>query len=361
MRIAMISPLVESTPPALYGGTERVVATLTEELMRRGHEVTLFATADSQTSAHLVPCEASGLRLQGRLAEFDAVSAVQARRVYSDAARFDVIHNHIDYRAFPYAARSPTPTLSTAHGRLDRPVIQARFRPYLDLPHASISREQQRYLPDLNWIGTVYNAIDLDHFRLRSVPGDYLVFLGRINPEKRPDRAIEIAARAGRRLVLAAKVDPEDEAYFRDEIAPLIRRSPHVEYVGEVNEAQKDALLGGAYAYLFPIDWPEPFGLTMVEAMATGTPVIAWAHGSVPEVVDDGVTGFVCTSLEQMVEAVDRIPEIDRHACRAYAEARFAPSVMAAGYERLYGLLAGKVAPAAATSLATGAVLSASR
>jgi glycosyltransferase involved in cell wall biosynthesis len=359
MRIAMISPLVESTPPALYGGTERVVATLTEELVRRGHEVTLFATADSQTSAHLVPCEASGLRLHGRLREFDARSAVQARRVYADAARFDVIHNHIDYRAFPYAARSRTPTLSTAHGRLDRPAIQAQFRPYLGLPHASISQEQQRYLPELNWLGTVYNAIDLDHFHLHSTPGDYLLFLGRINREKRPDRAIEIAARAGRRLILAAKVDPEDESYYREEIAPLLRRSPHVEFIGEVNEAQKDALLGGAYAYLFPIDWPEPFGLTMVEAMATGTPVIAWAHGSVPEVVDDGVTGFICTSMEQMVEAVDRVPEIDRHACRAYAEARFAPGVMAAGYERLYEVLTRGAAVAAAPTAA--AVLSVGR
>jgi glycosyltransferase involved in cell wall biosynthesis len=339
MRIAMISPLVEATPPALYGGTERVVSTLTEELVCRGHDVTLFATADAQTSATLVPCEPRGLRLQGRLAELDSRTAAQLRLVFARAAQFDIIHNHVDFRAFPFAAHSPTPVLSTAHGRLDKPAIQARFLPYLGLPHASISRDQQRYLPELNWIGTVCNAIAVEHFHFRPTPGDYLVFLGRINPEKRPDRAIAIAARAGRRLVIAAKVDPEDEDYYRDEIAPLIRRSPHVEFIGEVDEAQKDALLGGAYATLFPIDWPEPFGLTMVESMATGTPVVAWRNGSVPEVIDDGVTGFIGSSIDELVAAVDRVRLLDRHACRADVETRFAPPVMAAGYERLYRAL----------------------
>jgi glycosyltransferase involved in cell wall biosynthesis len=229
--------------------------------------------------------------------------------------------------------------VTTAHGRLDIPDIAYRYRRYGGQPLVSISRDQRRYLPDANWIRTVHNGIDVSRFRLRTEPGDYLAFLGRISPEKGPERAVEIAERAGMRLVVAAKVDPADRDYYESVVAPLFRRSRLVEFIGEVDEAGKDKLLGGAYAYLFPIDWPEPFGLTRIEAMATGTPVIAMARGSVPEVVADGKTGFVCRSLDEMVAAVERVPLIDRMACRRRVEGLFSVSQMADGYEEVYARL----------------------
>jgi glycosyltransferase involved in cell wall biosynthesis len=339
MRLAILAPLVEPVPPPLYGGTERVVSVLTEALVQRGHEVTLFASGDSQTSAKLVATHPVGLRLDPQLRDYVAATLIHVGELYRHAGDFDLIHNHCDYMAFPFARLTSTPTLTTAHGRLDLPEIQRLYGTYPEQSLVALSADQRGYLPTAHWIATVPNAIDLDNFHYQPTPGDYLVFLGRISPEKRPDRAIEIARDAGRRLVIAAKVDAVDQDYYEHAIAPLIASSELIEYIGEVDEHQKDVLLGNAYAYLFPIDWPEPFGLTMVEAMATGTPVIAYRAGSVPEVIVDEVTGFVCDSVHAMVEAVARVGMLERAACRAHVERCYAPAVMAAGYERAYATL----------------------
>ena len=336
MRIGVIAPLVEAVPPVLYGGTERVVSNLTEELVRRGHDVTLFASGDSVTSANLVACVPRSLRLDPEAPDFVTATVFELGEAYRRADDFDVIHNHADWFGFAFAECVSTPTVTTAHGRLDIPDIAYRYRRGAGAPLVSISHDQRRFLPGVNWVGTVHNGIDVSRFCPRSSPGDYLVFLGRISPEKGPDKAVEIAERAGMRLVVAAKVDPADRDYYEDVVAPLFQRSRLVEFIGEVDEAGKDEILGGAYAYLFPIDWPEPFGLTMVEAMATGTPVIAMNRGSVPEVVVDGETGFVCRSLDEMVAAVERIPLIDRRSCRRRVEQLFSVSQMADGYEAVY-------------------------
>lgn len=337
LRIGMVAPLAEAIPPASYGGTERVVSLLTEELVRRGHQVTLFASGDSRTSAELVPCSERGLRLDSNVTDYIAYTMTQLDTVYGQADRFDLIHNHIDYFAYPTANVCPTPTLTTTHGRLDLPEVRRVYRAFSSLPLVAISENQRASLPAVNWTSVVYNGIDVDHFQFRPDPGDYLVFLGRISPEKRPDRAIELARDVGMRLVIAAKVDPVDQDYFDHAIAPLIRSQPSlVEFIGEVDERGKDALLGGAYAYLFPIDWPEPFGLTMAESMATGTPVVAFRAGSADEVVEDGVTGFVRDTLHDMAEVIPQIKDLDRSACRERVERLFSPAAMADGYERAY-------------------------
>jgi glycosyltransferase involved in cell wall biosynthesis len=339
MRIGVIAPLVEPVPPALYGGTERVVSNLTEELVRRGHRVTLFASGDSTTAADLVACAPRSLRLDPAAPDFVTATLFQFAEAYRRAGDFDVIHNHADWFGFAFAGLVTTPTVTTTHGRLDVPDVAYRYRRGTGQALVSISCDQQRHLPDANWLGTVHNGIDLESFRVRTKPGDYLVFLGRISPEKGPDKAVAIAERTGMRLVVAAKVDPADRLYYEDVVAPLFRRSRLVEFIGEVDERGKDQLLGGAYAYLFPIDWPEPFGLTMIEAMATGTPVIAMARGSVPEVVADGETGFICRTLEEMAAAVERVSDIDRMACRRRVEQLFSVSRMADGYEASYARL----------------------
>ncbi len=336
MRIAMLAPLIEPVPPLQYGGTERVVSVLTEELVRRGHDVTLFASGDSLTHARLSAFWPRALRLDPRIDDYLPYELGQAGDVYARADEFDVIHNHVGSIALPFARLATTPTVTTVHGRLDSRAMRTPHQLFPEQPLVSISDSQRSYMPDANWIATVYNGIDLSHFHFQPDPGDYLIFLGRISPEKRPDRAIEIARSVGMRLIIAAKVDPADQEYYQSEIAPLIRDCPLVEYVGEVDEQEKDALLGGAYAYLFPIDWPEPFGLTMVEAMATGTPVIAWRGGSVPEVVVDGVTGYICDSLLEMADAVHLAGAIDRRACRIHAEQHFSGRQMVDGYERVY-------------------------
>jgi glycosyltransferase involved in cell wall biosynthesis len=339
MRIAMLAPLMEAVPPRQYGGTERVISTLTEELARRGHDVVLFASGDSDTSATLVPVCPTGLRLDNAVKDYTAYTLVELSAAYAEAENFDLIHNHNDYLAFGYARLAETPTLTTTHGRLDLPEVRRFYDYFREQRLVAISHDQRAWLPEANWIGTVHNGIAVDHFQFRAQPGDYLVFLGRISPEKRPDRAIEIARDVGRRLIIAAKVDPVDQAYYEYAIAPLIRSCPDlVEFIGEVNEREKDELLGGAYAYLFPIDWPEPFGLTMVEAMATGTPVIATNVGSAPEVVADGVTGFLCSTMREMIDAVPRVAALDRRACRERAERLFSATAMADGYEALYRL-----------------------
>ncbi len=335
MRIALVAPLYEAVPPRLYGGTERVVYGLTEELVRRGHEVTLFASGDSQTSAHLVPCCRQGLRLDPDVHDYVAYTIRELGQVARLAGAFDLIHNHIDYFAFPYSRLIRTPMVTTLHGRLDYPELQDVYADFPEVRLVSISDAQRAPLPHARWLATVYNGIHLSHFTLRERPGGYLAFLGRISPEKRPDRAIEIARAVGMPLRIAAKVDPADRDYFRHAITPLLR-GPHVEYLGEIDEVHKDAFLGGAYAYLFPIDWPEPFGITMVEAMACGTPVIAMACGSVPEVVAHGRTGFVCRTLAEMIAAVAEVPRLDRRACRAHVAERFSVERMADGYEAVY-------------------------
>jgi glycosyltransferase involved in cell wall biosynthesis len=340
MRIGIVAPLIESVPPALYGGTERVVSNLTEELVGRGHDVTLFASGDSVTSAKLVACAPRSQRLNPDASDFVTATLFELGEVYKRAGEFDLIHNHVDWFGFAFAECVATPTVTTAHGRLDGADTADRYRRAFGQPLVSISHDQRTYLKDLNWVATVHNGIDLRNFSPRPSPGDYLVFLGRISPEKGPDKAVEIAERTGMRLVVAAKVDPADRDYYETVIGPLFRRSRRVEFVGEVDEVAKDELLGGAYAYVFPIDWPEPFGLTMIEAMATGTPVIAMARGSVPEVVADGETGFVCNSVDEMVAAVERVSYLDRLACRSRVEQLFSASRMADEYEELYGRLA---------------------
>jgi glycosyltransferase involved in cell wall biosynthesis len=341
MRIAMIAPLVEPVPPPLYGGTERVVSVLVEELVRRGHDVTLFASGDSRTTARLHATTPRGLRLDPEVRDYVASTVLHVGEAYRFANEFDILHNHVDYIAFPFARLCAVPTVTTTHGRLDLTEIRRLFSAFPEQPLVSISHAQRDPVSRLNWVGNVYNAIDIANYRFQPRPGDYLVFLGRIAPEKRPDRAIEIARDAGIRLVIAAKIDPIDRDYWEHAIEPLVQSSPLIDYIGEVDEREKDALLGGAYAYLFPIDWPEPFGLTMVEAMATGTPVIAYRAGSVPEVVVDGVTGFICDTVHGMVEAVGRVAQLDRAASRRHVEQRFTPAVMAAGYEAVYVQIVG--------------------
>lgn len=339
MHIAIIAPLVEPIPPPLYGGTERVVSVLTEALVQRGHAVTLFASGDSTTTARLEATCPRGLRLDPEVKDYVAATLLHAGQVYRQAEQFDVIHNHVDYIAFPFARLSPVPTVTTTHGRLDLPEIRRLFASFPEQRLVSISHAQRTPVPHLNWSGNVYNAIELSAYQLHPDPGDYLVFLGRICPEKRPDRAIEVALSVGMRLVIAAKVDAVDQSYYEHAIAPLIASSDLIEYIGEVTEHEKDALLGGAYASLHSIDFPEPFGLTMAEAMATGTPVIAMRRGSTPEVVADGVTGFICDSIGEMIAAVERIPTIDRRVCRDWVEEHFSPAAMADGYERIYAEL----------------------
>jgi glycosyltransferase involved in cell wall biosynthesis len=340
MRIAQVAPLYESVPPQLYGGTERVVSALTEELVARGHEVTLFASGDSLTGANLVPCAPTSLRLDDSVRDGVAYTLMELAEVFGCQGDFDLIHNHTDYFAFPFARHARTPVLTTTHGRLDLPEIQRVYRYFADTALASISKSQRGQVPELNWIGTAYNGIDFSHFQLRREPGAYLAFLGRISPEKRADRAIEVARSLDMPLKIAAKVDAVDRDYFEHAIRPHLA-SPLVEFIGEVNEQEKDDFLGNAFAYLFPIDWPEPFGLTMVEAMACGTPVVAMSCGSVPEVVSDGVSGFICHSMWEFLDAVPKIASLDRAACRTYAESRFSSQVMTDRYESLYAELLG--------------------
>lgn len=347
MRVAQVTPLYERVPPEKYGGTERVAFWLTEELVRREHDVTLFASGDSRTSARLVPCVPRSLRCRMSRDQLVMLGAplhlAMLSQVFENADQFDIIHSHVDHWALPFARLVDVPVVSTVHGRLDVRWLDDIYECYPAAPLVSISDSQRGPFEhlNLNWVGTVYNGIPPEQFRFNPEPGDYLVFLGRLAAEKRPDRAIEVAKRVGMPLKIAAKVDPFDREYFQTEIEPLLDH-PLVEFVGEVDDGGKDELLRGAYAMLFPIDWPEPFGLTMAESMACGTPVIAMRHGSVPEIIVDGVTGFICDSVDGMVAAVRRVTELDRRACRRHVEARFSAGVMADGYERVYRALLGQ-------------------
>ena len=335
MRIAQIAPVYESVPPRLYGGTERVVSYLTEELVARGHEVTLFASGDSQTSARLVSSTPQALRLANAPMDELATQVLLTEQLIREADQFDIIHNHIDYLPFPVLRRRARASLSTPHGRLDEHHWQTMVGQFPELALSSISFAQRRPLAAANWVGTVYHGIPVDEHAFRSRPGSYLVFLGRICPEKRVDRAIEIALLSGVPLKIAAKVSSTDRPYFESEIVPLLDH-PLVEFLGEVDEASKDELLGNALALLFPIDWPEPFGLAMIEAMACGTPVIAFRRGSVPEVVDDGVSGCIVDDVAAAVSAVRTIGDMDRRACRLRFEERFTARRMASDYMELY-------------------------
>jgi glycosyltransferase involved in cell wall biosynthesis len=327
--------LYESVPPRMYGGTERVVSYLTEELVAAGHDVTLFASGDSVTSANLVPvCERS-LRLDSGCVDPIAHHVRGLEEVYRVAADFDCLHFHTDYLHFPLSSRLALPRLTTLHGRLDLPDLQPLYRTFPAEPVVSISDAQRAPLPWLNWKATIHHGLPADLLSFSPGPGRYLAFLGRISPEKRPDRAIELARRVGLPLRVAAKVDNADKVYFQDRIEPLLRDG-EVEFLGEIGEREKESFLGGAIALLFPIDWPEPFGLVMIEAMACGTPVLAWRGGSVPEIIDEGVTGCVVNSMSEAQAALGRIGRIDRRGCRAAFEARFTAARMAASYAEAY-------------------------
>ena len=306
MKIAQVAPLYESVPPQLYGGTERVVSYLTEELVRAGHEVTLFASGDSTTRAQHIPCLERALRLTGESRDSLICHYLLLEEVAKRAEAFDVIHFHTDYLHFPLARRMLTPHLTTLHGRLDLPDLAPLFDVFSEMPVVSISREQRRALPHANWMGTVYHGIP-SIYRFQPEPRDYLAFLGRISPEKGIDRAIAIARLSGLRLRIAAKVDRADREYFAELQALL--DNPWVEFIGEISDSEKSDFLGGARALLFPINWSEPFGLVVIEAMACGTPVIAFRRGSVPEIVDHGKTGFIVDDVADAVKAVQRIQE----------------------------------------------------
>jgi glycosyltransferase involved in cell wall biosynthesis len=345
LRIAQVSPLYESVPPRCYGGTERVVSYLTEELVRQGHDVTLFASGDSVTSARLVaPCR-SALRLETTCRDHLAYHVLLLEKVYAEAAFFDILHFHVDYLHFPFSRRQVTPFVTTLHGRLDLPDLVPLYGEFRDVPVISISQSQRGPLPWLNWRATVHHGLPEHLYALNEAPGEYLAFLGRISPEKRADRAIEIAVRAGRPLKIAAKVDPVDRAYFESTIRPLLGQ-PGVEYIGEIGEGEKSAFLGNAFALLFPIDWQEPFGLVMIEAMACGTPVIAYPRGSVPEIISEGETGFLVSSIDEAVAAVERVSSLSRRRCRQVFEERFSVSRMTRDYLAVYGALCART-PAA--------------
>lgn len=335
MKIAQISPLYESVPPKLYGGTERVVHFITEELVSQGHDVTLFASGDSLTSARLVPVTSRSLRLDDGCVDQIAPHFTMMEMVEREAYKFDIIHNHIDYFFYPYIKKMNGRILTTLHGRLDIPELQPLYKEYYQVPVVSISDSQRLPLPFANWQGTVYHGLPLNLFELRPQPGNYLVFLGRISPEKRVDRAIDIAIRAGIPIKIAAKISVVDRDYYEAKIKKLLDH-PLVEMLGEIGDREKQDVLGGALGLIYAIDWPEPFGLAMIEAMACGTPVIAYKNGSVPEVVDDGITGFIVNSREEAVEAVKKLPDLDRRKCRRVFETRFSSKRMVNDYLALY-------------------------
>ena len=335
MRIAQVSPLFESVPPQSYGGTERVVSYLTEELVRQGHDVTLFASGDSVTRAELVAVTDRSLRLSNSCADHLAYHILMLEAVARRADEFDLIHYHIDYLHYPLSRRLESVHVTTLHGRLDLPDLVPLYQEFPEMPVVSISDAQREPLPWVNWVATVHHGLPHDLYSFSADPGDYLAFVGRISPEKRVDRAIEIARRAGIPLKIAAKIDAVDRVYFEQQIRPLLD-DPLVEYLGEVGDREKDALLRGAAALLFPIDWPEPFGLVMIEAMACGTPVIAYNHGSVPEIITEGVSGFVVSSIAEAVAAVRKVPALSRRGVRAEFDARFTVDRMARDYVSLY-------------------------
>ena len=335
MRIAQVAPLYESVPPKLYGGTERIVSYLTEELVKQGHDVTMFATGDSLTQANLVPICTRALRLDPSCMDQMAPHILMLETVFAQRFQFDIIHFHIDYLHFPLTRSMEIASLTTLHGRLDVPELVPLYKEFREIPVSSISDVQRKPLPWLNWQGTVYHGLPTNQYEFHPKPGDYLAFLGRTSPEKGLDQAIEIAKRAGMPLKIAAKIDRADQEYFGRRIKPLLE-DPGVEFLGEIGFPEKNALLGGAAALLFPIVWPEPFGIVMIESLACGTPIIAYPQGSVPEVLEDGVTGLLAHNVPEAVSAVEKISTIDRAMCRRTFEQRFTASLMGSHYLELY-------------------------
>ena len=334
MRIAQIAPLAESVPPKLYGGTERVVSFLTDELVRQGHTVTLFASGDSVTRARLVPICPKAERLSG-CRDFLAGQILMLEEVARHADEFDILHFHIAQVHFPVVRRLSVRHVTTLHGRLDLPELVPVYSEFCDMPVVSISQAQRRPLPKAGWAGNVYHGLPPDLLPFRPEPGSYLAFLGRISPEKRVDRAIAIAIACGWPIRIAAKVDPADREYFECEIRGLLDH-PLVEFIGEISDAEKGEFLSGARALLFPIDWPEPFGLVLIEALACGVPIVAFRGGSVDEIVEPGVTGFIVDNLDDAIAATQETDRIDRATCRAVFERRFSATRMARDYVRVY-------------------------
>ena len=337
MKIAQVSPLYEAVPPRLYGGTERVVAHLTDALVELGHEVTLFATGDARTRARLVSVREQALRLDPAPLKSDLAAHMALLSDLADRAdEFDLIHFHTDLIHFPFFARMAGRTLTTLHGRLDLKDLPDVYERWPQFPLVSISENQRRPLPHANWVATVPHGFSPEVYRFSAAPQGYFAFLGRMSPEKGPDRAIQIATRLGKPLKMAAKVDRQDLAYFEDVIEPMILANPLVEFLGEIGDRDKSAFLGGAEALLFPIDWPEPFGLVMIEAMACGTPVVAFRCGSTPEVIEDGATGYIVDDVDQAVEAAAIASSLDRAAIRKRFELRFSATAMARRYLDVY-------------------------
>ncbi len=335
MRIAQVAPLVERVPPEMYGGTERVVFYLTEELVKRGHDVTLFASGDSITTAKLVPVHEKALRLDSRVENYYPYHVLEMGMVYDRAKEFDIIHSHMDYMSFPFTRMVSTPTVHTLHGRLDIPDIKGIFEYYSNSNFISISNAQRKFLPDLNWVDTVYHGYPIENFPFDPEPEDYLVFVGRISPEKGPVEAIQIARKVQKKLIIVAKVDPYDRKYYDEVVKPLIQPDL-IEYVGEKPEKERNEIVKKAKAFIFPLDWPEPFGLAIIESLACGTPVITRSRGSIPELIVHGKTGFIYETWEEMADAVQDIKSIDRMVCRQYSEENFSISKMVNNYERIY-------------------------
>jgi glycosyltransferase involved in cell wall biosynthesis len=336
MKIAQIAPLMESVPPRLYGGTERIVSYLTDELVGLGHEVTLFASADSITAAELVGCASMALRLDSNVRDPIPYYMLMLDRVRRLADEFDILHFHIDQFHFPLFRQIADRTVTTLHGRQDLPDLKPLYLGFSGMPLVSISNGQRRPVANANFAATIHHGIPTNlHTPVYNPRGGYVAFLGRISPEKRPDLAIRIARTLGIPLKIAAKVDKVDEGYFREKIAPLLS-DPGVAFIGEINERSKTEFLGQALALLFPIDWPEPFGLVMIEAMACGTPVLAFRHGSVPEIIDQGVTGAIVDTVDEAVRMLPRVIALDRHAVRRRFEERFSATRMATDYVALY-------------------------
>jgi glycosyltransferase involved in cell wall biosynthesis len=335
MRIAQVAPLYESVPPRYYGGTERVVSWLTERLVALGHDVTLFASGDSVTNARLIPACEKALRLDSECIDPLAPHVLMVEQVFALAERFDLIHFHIDYLPFSRIRRERVPSLTTLHGRLDLPHLVPLYKEFSAIPVVSISNAQRKPLPWVNWMATIHHGLPANALPFSQSEGRYLAFLGRISPEKRVDRAIEIAIRSHRRLKIAAKIDRVDQEYFEATIKPLLNH-PLVEFIGEIDDSKKGDFLRNAAALLFPIEWPEPFGLVMIEAMSCGTPVVAFPLGSVPEIIAEGVCGFVVRDIEEAVKAVARIDSIDRAACRRHFELNFTDEQMASNYLSIY-------------------------
>ncbi|GGF34818.1 glycosyl transferase [Aliidongia dinghuensis] len=345
MKIAQVSSLMEAVPPKLYGGTERIVAYLTDELVELGHEVTLFASGDSQTRGSLVPVWPHALRLDAGMRDYLAPHIILLETLARRAHEFDVIHLHIDYLGYPLLERMDVPFVTTLHGRLDLPELRPLYEAFPDVPVVSISNSQREPLPIANYVETIYHGLPEDLLSPGTGEGGYLAFIGRISPEKAPDAAIRIAAAGGMNIKIAAKIDKVDQAYFEEHIEQSFSL-PHVEYIGEIDESRKSEFLGNAAGLLFPIAWREPFGLAMIEAMACGTPVIAMRRGSVPEIIEHGVSGFIVDTEEEAIAAVARLPELDRGRVRRAFEDRFTGRRMAEDYTRLYERLIALEQPA---------------